>query len=174
MMNQWFYSLISLFIAIFFLLLGFLAIMLPWSPVAQTDLISLIREDSLAIFLFGFAFLAVGIAIIAYVVIQSRKNYYHLKSGPRSISVDETVISDYVNTYWKDLFPKTYIPSRLFLKKNKIHITADLPYIPQSEQKELLERIKNELEDRFSSLLGYRDTFYLSASFQPKKNEKNR
>lgn len=148
--------------------------MLPWSPVAQTDLIFFILEDSVAIFLFGFAFLAIGIAIITQVILHSRKNYYHLQSGPRSISVDETVISDYINSYWKDLFPKTYIPSRLNFKKNKIHITADLPYIPQSEQKELLERIKNELDERFTNLLGYRDTFYLSASFQSKKNEKNR
>lgn len=173
-MNHWFYSLISLFVALFFLLLGSLAIMLPWSPVARTDLVMFILEDSLAIFLFGFVFLAIGIAIVTQIILSARKNYYRLKSSPRAISVDEAVITNYINSYWKDLFPKTYIPSSLNLKKNKIHITADLPYIPQSEQKELLEKIKTDLDELLASLLGYRDIFYLSASFQPKRNEKNR
>lgn len=172
MISRWFYSLISLFVALFFLLLGILAMMLPWSPNARTDLVAFILEDSLAIFLFGFAFFAIGIAIITQIILYTRKSYFHLKSTPRSISVDETVIADYISGYWRDLFPKSHVPSRLTLKKNKIHITADLPYIPQSEQKDLLEKIKNEIDDLLHNVIGYRDTFYLSASFQSKKNEK--
>lgn len=170
-MNNLFYSLISLTIALFFLTVGVMCMMLPWSPMVRSDLIQFILEDSIAISLFGFAFLIVGLAVIINIAFSTKHSYYRVRSGPQSISIDEDIIQDYLNVYWKNLFPKSTVPNRLSIKKNKIHLVADLPYIPLREQKPLLEKIKSELSELFSSTLGYQDTFYLSASFQsePKK-----
>jgi hypothetical protein len=170
-MNNLFYSLISLAIALFFLTLGIMCMMLPWSPIVRSDLIQFILEDSIAISLFGFGFAIVALALIINIGFSTRYNYYKVRSEPNAISIDETIIQEYLNTYWKTLFPQSTIPSRLKIKKNRIYIIADLPYIPLQEQKQFLEKVKAELNDLFSTILGYRDVFYLSASFQTEQKK---
>jgi hypothetical protein len=172
-MNHLFYSLISLAIALFFLTLGIMCVMLPWSPIVRSDLIQFILEDSIAICLFGFGFVIVGLAVIVNIAFSAKHSYYQLRSGPQSISIDEAIIQEYLNTYWKNLFPQSTIPNRLTIKKNKIHLVANLPYIPLPEQKRFLEKVKIDLSELFTATLGYQDTFYLSASFQPEQKNKN-
>jgi len=153
-------------------MLGLVAVLLPWSPLVRADIIQFILEDSIAIFLFGFVFIVVGLAIVISILLSTRRSYYRLKGGVQSVLIDEHVIQDYLDTYWKELFPKTTIPNRLQIKKNKIYLSADLPYIPQEEQKVVLERIRNDLTDIFSSFLGYQEPFHLAASFQSEHKRK--
>lgn len=168
-MYNFFYSLISFIIALFFILVGIVSIMIPWSENVRADLIRFILEDSLAISLFGFAFLVIGLAIVINILLNSRRSYYHVKSGESAIAVDEAVIQQYLTIYWKQLFPDSDIPYKLNLKKNRIHLSVDLPYHPQEEQRLLLERIRQDLRRLFSSQIGYADEFSLSASFQKAK-----
>ncbi len=170
-MNTLFYSFISLLAALFFILLGIGTMSISLSPQFRTDLIQFILENSIAIFLFGFSFFIIGMAIVINITWGARKSYYQLSSGPRSVLVDEAVIQDYLDSYWKEVFPQSKIPSQLTLKKNKIYLTTDLPYIPYAEQKAVLERINHDLSEMFAKFLGYRQPFYLSASFQP-ENQK--
>ncbi len=165
-MNNIFYSLINLFIGIFFILLGIISAMLPWSTGIRTSLIQIILENSVVIFLFGFCFLVIGALIVVNILLNARRNYYHLRASACKVSIEETVIQDYLDNYWKQVFPQSKIASKLFLKKNKIYLTADLPYVPLTEQKIVLERIQTDLGELFLSYLGYRQPFYLSASFQ--------
>ena len=148
-------------------MLGLVAVLVPWSPEVRSDIIQFILEDSIAIFLFGFVFIVVGLAIVISIILGTRRSYYRLKGGLQSVMIDEKVIQDYLDTYWKELFPKATVPNRLQIKKNKIHLTADLPFVPQNEQKAVLERIRNDLTEIFNSFLGYQEPFYLAASFQP-------
>lgn len=162
-----FYSLISFFIAIFFVLLGVISVMIPWVSTIQMRIIQFILEDSLAISLFGFAFIVVGLAIVANIIISSKKRHYHLHVKNNPVIVDQMVFEQYLHMYWKQLFPEKEIPTQLTIKKNRFFIAADLPAIPESEQKPLLNRIKEDLESTFTKLLGHPAEFYLSISFQP-------
>ncbi len=166
-MNRLFYSLISLIVALFFLMLGLMCVMLPWSPSAQTDLIFLILDYSVLIAWFGLSLILIGLSIIIPVTLNARHNYYHLRTGPRSVKIDESIIQSYLDSYWRQLFPHSEVPHRFTLKRNKIHLTADLPYIPADEQKELLLQIKEELEGMLRTFLGVQQPLSLSASFQP-------
>lgn len=161
-----FYSLISFIIALFFILIGIVSIMIPWSAGVRSDLIRFILEDSLTISLFGFAFVVIGLAIVINILLNSRRSYYHVKSGQSAITVDEAVIQQYLSLYWKQLFPQSEIPFKLNIKKNRIYLSADLPYQPIEEQRPLLERIRHDLRKLFSSHLGYDSEFSLSISFQ--------
>jgi len=160
------YSLISFIVAIFFIALGIVCSMIPWSPDIRYSLVRFILEDALAISLFGFAFLIIGMAIAANILIGSRRRYYYVKSGQNVFQIDESIVFNYLNTYLEHLFPKKEIPCRLTLKKNKISITVDLPYIAEEKQKDLLDRIQSDLHELFKAKLGYQDEFYLTASFK--------
>ena len=168
-MSNFFYSLISLIISLFFILVGIVAIMIPWSEDTRTSLIQFILEDSLAISLFGFTIMVIGLAIAINILLGTRRRYYHITSHEAPADVDEAIVQQYLTSYWKQLFPGSDIPCRLTIKNNKFHISVDFPYLPLDEQKELLERIKRELRITFAKVLGYHEDFHLSATFQAAK-----
>lgn len=165
-MTNFLYSLISLFIALFFILLGIIGIILPWSSSMQSLAVSLILENSLLIFLFGLSFLAIGIATVVNILLNARRRYYHFKVSGQTVSVDTTLIQSYLQKYFKELFPNIDVPFQLEVKKNKLFITADLPYVAKNDQDALLERMRTELRELLSDFLGYKHQFHLSASFQ--------
>lgn len=164
-----FYSLISFVIALFFMLIGIVGVLIPWSINVRTLLTQFIFEDSLAISLFGFSFLVIGAAIAINLFLNKSNRYYKISSKNATTTVDEAVILEYLNTYWKRLLPENDIPCHLTIKDNKIHIAVDFPYIPLPEQKTLLERIRKDLAGIFAKILGYNDEFFLHASFQSEK-----
>lgn len=165
-MTNFLYSLISLFISLFFILLGIIGIILPWSSSMQSLAVTLILENSLLIFLFGFSLLAIGIATAVNILLNAKRHYYHFKVSGQTVSVDTALIQNYLQKYFKELFPETEVPYQLQVKKNKLHITVDLPYIAKNDQDALLERMRTELRELLSDFLGYRHPFHLSASFQ--------
>lgn len=170
-MTNLFHSLINLIIALFFMLIGIVGITIPWSNNVRSLLTRFIYEDSLAISLFGFAFFFISLAMVINLLLHFRQRHYRINSSKATATVDEAVIQEYLNSYWKQLFPKNDIPCRLDMKDNKIHIAVDLPFLPIQEQKPLLERIRKDLIKIFAKVLGYSDEFFLSASFQPKMGE---
>jgi hypothetical protein len=171
-MYPFFYSIFRLSAALFFVILGIVCLLLAWSDTVRNHVIQFILDSSIAICLFGFAFLMVGLSVIVKIIFDTKHRYYEIKAPCKPISVDEAVIQDYLNAYWRDLFPQTVVPNQLTIKKNRIHLAADLPHIPLAEQKILLEKIKLDLSELFNSTFGYKDNFYLSLSFLPEQKNK--
>lgn len=166
-MTNFFNSLITFFIALFFILLGFIGILLPWFPSMQKLVLTFLFDYSMLTFLFGLSFLAIGIAVALNILSHGRRRYYQFKVEGNSVSVDTGLLQNYLQKYLQELFPGKDLPCQLQIKKNKIHVTIDFPFMEQPEQETLLPQLRNELRELFSSLIGYEHEFYLSASFQP-------
>lgn len=170
-MSHLIYSFISFIVAIFFIMSGVIGTLIPWFPQVRTDVIVFILENSIAIFLFGFCLIVIGMAMVINIVIGSRRRYYHIRSGKNLTSVNQALIEGYLNAYWKNMFPGYEVPNRLSLMNNSIHIAADLPYVAPSQQQVLLDRIKHELHDILNRVLGYRNEFRLNLSFQSSQDK---
>lgn len=166
-MIHFLYSLVAFIIALFFIMLGSLSIMVQASHDIRSEVISFILEDKLFLSLFGIALILIGSAIIFYISTGFKKKYIRIKSsGSNVYYLDENIFQDSMKKYWKQLFPSKEIPHQITLKKNKVLITADLPYVPESEQKALLTRIDKDLKELFSHFLGYSREYVVSISFQ--------
>ncbi|MCZ6902559.1 MAG: hypothetical protein O7C62_08755 [Rickettsia endosymbiont of Ixodes persulcatus] len=140
-MKHLFYSLISIVIALYFILIGIVGVIIPWSIEVRRLLTKLIFEDSLAISLFGFAFFFIGLAILINICLHARRTYYKIHSKKGSTTIDETVVQQYLTTYWKQLFPNHPIPCHVVFKQNRIHVEIDFPHLPLPEQKPFFEWI---------------------------------
>lgn len=162
------YSLITIIVALFFILLGIIGLILPWSAAIRTDLIQFILENTLAISLFGFGFVIIGSILVVNLMQNLKRRYYYLRSQNQEVVIDETLIQQYLNSYMKDLFPHHDVPARLSIKKNKIKITADLPYASIEQQELFTHRMRHDLGEIFKNILGYSNEFILLVSF-PKK-----
>lgn len=167
-MQNIFSSLVKFVIAIFFVLIGTIGLFIPWSVSMRTTLVQFFLEDSLAISLFGFAFVVLGVFVIANVIIDHRHKYYVTKWENSQTDIDENLIRDYLLAYMKELFPHSDIPTHLNIKKNRFYIFIDFPYYPAEEQRDLIDKVKNDLSYLFSSKLGYHESVKLSATFRKK------
>lgn len=163
-MTRFIYSLISFLIALFFVLLGIIGALITWSSTVR-EIVSVIFDHSIAITLFSFMLILIGVAVAAQIIFASRATHYRFTVRNQLVKVDESVIQTYLNKYWQELFQGQEIPCHVTLKGNKIHVTADIPYIEQEQQEVLLTKIQQELGDLFGNLLGYRQEFYLAINF---------
>lgn len=168
MINNFFYSLFNFVAAALFILIGIVSLLMPWFPGIRTELVRFILEDFSMILILGSVFLLLGLIMIASTLLSLKRRYHRIRSNSRSILVDEAVFQQYLDVYWKQLFPQDAVPSHVLISPKKLRITADLPYVPKSEQKDLLKRIHADLEELFSSYTGYQGDYLISISFQPK------
>ncbi len=162
------YYIVSVVIALFFICFGLVAILLPWSPYFRTDVVIFILENSITISLFGYGFVVVGITLLIGLYLNTRRKTYYMRTGKKTIAIDEEIVQQYLNSYWQRLYPNQQIPSHMVLKKNRIKVVADLPYASPAEQKTLMQTIQEELQDIFSRLLGYSHELVFAISFQRK------
>lgn len=160
-MNNILYLLTRFILAIFFMIFGTAAMFLPWWPEMRSELVQFILEENAMIVLFGLVFFLIGLALLLYLFFSKRRRYYTIRLD--TCSVEENVIKGYLEKYWQEAFPSESVSHYFTLKKNRLHIVADLPH--SSEPEVRLETIKNELTEIFTKLLGYPKQVTLSISF---------
>lgn len=163
---------ISFILGAFFLLVGCYGILISLSSFLQAQLIDLIIDQTLILSLFGLGLALIGLSILIYAIFQSKRRYYDIRAGQALVTVDESLIQQYLQNYWHEQFPRHSVPSRLKIKKKAIHILADLPSLPQEEQKAFLDRVQKDFAAIFGHLLGYPHEVYLTASFQSDRTKK--
>jgi hypothetical protein len=164
------YSILNFLFALFFIMLGILGILLPFSASVRIDLIEFLLENSIAIGLFGFGFVIVGATMLGNLYLNSRRKCLYVSNNPVT-AIDEAVLYHYLDAYWKQTFPKEVVPTRLQLRKNRIKIFADLPYTVPEEQSSSIKRIEQDLQDIFKRILGYSQEFILSLTFAKKSKK---
>ncbi|MGA8165317.1 MAG: hypothetical protein WB791_09925 [Waddliaceae bacterium] len=162
------YSFFNILIAIFFILLGIIGMLIPRFSSIRTLLIVFIQENPIILSLVGFLLTVIGSAIVLNILLSTRHRHYRIRSGKHTITINESLIQQYLDSYWKELFPEHEIPNTLVMKHNGVHITADFPYLPPSQQQPFLEKIEKDLSRIFTTMMGYDKEIFLDASFPEK------
>lgn len=164
-MNPLFQTIINIILAFFFMTLGIFGLIIPLDSTTRTAAVEFIFGNSIAIMIFGFAFFSIGLAITISLFFNFKKKHYHVHSR-RYVIIDEAIIQNYINSYWRQTYPAYDIDSHLTIKKNKIYLFVDFPYISKEQHKNFLENIRADLSDQFARILGYQDDFHLFISFR--------
>lgn len=173
-MNHFFYTLSSFLVATLFLIIGAVTITMPWIPEVHATVLSFLVEQTLALSLFGFLLILIGIAILFYLALMRSEKVFYIKKGTHSISVDHKVLEGHLDAYLKELFPSDEVPHQLFIRKQRILISADLPYRPKKEQQSLSEKMYDDLVHLLEDQFNCTKDLYLSISFEANPQEKDR
>jgi hypothetical protein len=160
---------ITALLAIFFILAGAACLIIPWSLAVRTHIILFIIESTPVISSFGLLFVILGATLLINVILSSKHRYYSVKGTGGAVQVDESLIQQLLDRYFSELFPGKDVPNNLVMSSSNIHIIVNFPYFPTEEQKPLLNKVEAELAQLLDKALGYKQTFFLSASFSDKK-----
>ena len=159
-----FHSAMNFLIACFFVLFGLLAFILPWVAVLRRSFVELLVGNPLTMAVIGIGFIAVG-AVMLVSICGKQREYYHVKTGDRAVMIADTLLDDYLNSYWEQRFPDQEFVSKVTVKNNRVHITADLPPLPFEEQRPFLKRSEDDIAQLLAEKTGYQHGFSLSISF---------
>ncbi len=168
-MTHFFYSLVKFCVGLIFIITGLLAVVIPWSPPVRTSFVDWILQSSMEIWVFGALFVMIGCYLVVYSLWQSRSRYYRIQIDNPSILITESIVQDYLSSYWKSLFPLNEVPYRLEMKRRKIGVFADLPFIPLDDRKDLILQVERDLSEIFREHLGYNNRLDVRVSFQKAK-----
>ncbi len=159
-------SVFNLLFASFLILGGLSLLLIPILNGFRRALIKLLTASPYWIGVVGAIVFLVGVLLLVSHLTMNRRRYYQLRMGDRPVTVDNAVVEVYLQQYWENMFTGQEVSSQVTIHKDRIEVSADLPAVPFSEQKALLERIEQELVELFEKVLGYRREFLLSVSFQ--------
>lgn len=160
-------ALYGIILALFFVLLGLMSLILPWSVSIRTEVVDFLLSNTITLTLVGISLLVMGLGVLIQILHGLKRRYVILKGNSPKIDLNETIFQDYLNLYFEELFPNTEVPCRITLKRKSAKVKADLPYIPTEAQEALLKKIENDLSDIFRGFIGWRYELLLAVSFAP-------
>lgn len=150
-------------LALCFVALGVLCMIIPWSDTLQSLILQVVQQNDIAVFLFGIASLAIGCAF--FTQLTRRRRYYTIRTGANVVSIDKDLITAYLHEYFYSQYPASEVPCQVTIKNNHLQITADLPATPRPEQKGILKKLEQDVQELLASRLGYHQSFRLYVSF---------
>lgn len=162
---------VNFVVALFFVMLGLVCLSLPWSSRVKNALITFISESSLMLGIIGFLLLLTGLAIIFYLIFSRSQRTYHVRKENYKFDIDKNVIDTYVKIYFEERFPNEEVSHQISIKKNRLMLAADLPFLPKPEQKPFTEQIYEELSELLTEKIGTDKELYLSISFPEKGSD---
>ncbi|OJU79865.1 MAG: hypothetical protein BGO10_01585 [Chlamydia sp. 32-24] len=165
-MPNFLYSLLLFIYSFLFILVGIVLMLLPFSLAIRESLIFFIQNHWSITFLFGFVIFTVGLATIFGIIFSKVPKYFTIHKHLGLVEIDELVIQKYLDRYWKTLFPETDIAQTIEFKKNGLNVYVDLPTVALEDQKNLIERIDQEISQLLFDNLGFRGDLDLNLKFQ--------
>lgn len=167
-----FFSLtISFITGSFFFFIGIISLFLLWSPLFQKTAAEFILENPLILSLFGLGFALMGLSIIIYAFLSTRRRTLLIRTGNLAVTVDENVVRQTLESYWLEQFPESLVSFNLTIKKHAIQIQADLPFLPLEKQKIFLDQVKEDFTQLFGRQIGYPYDVQLIANFKTQQNK---
>lgn len=164
-MGNIFYTLFVLAVASFFLVLGAIGLSLPWSAGLQLTLLHFFTSNWIVFSLMNLSLVVIGLSVLALLFSGIQRKTFHIRFGKKGLSIHRDVVQNYLETYWKRIFPHHEVPFRFVIKRQIIQIYADLPYTPENQQEVLMEKIQQDCNEIFFNVIGYQNDIDLSLSF---------
>jgi|GEM_PF-4023690 len=155
----------SLLLALFFVLLGLFAMLLPWFEKVRMLAIRMIQNESGVLALFGFAFFLMGVAFIGHAVANAGKKSFVIKLKEQKVTVNESLVRNYLREYWQEAYPHHEIPFRILFKRHRLFVQADFPSLSDEEQRTTLQKVERDLEEILHGVIGYRGDVDVSIQF---------
>lgn len=160
-------SAIHFFVVLIVLSVGAFFLSIPYAPHVRVLLIDALLGETQSIMLFGYAILLLGVLLLTGFYAMYRRPYLQLEMEPKVIGSEVTLelglLRDYVEKYWKELFPENNLTTDIVIHANQeIELVAEMPDVPPLEHTVLLEKIEKELGELLAKNLGYNKDFLLT------------
>lgn len=159
------FSAAHFFVVFFVICLGCLFCAFPYAQQFRLSFIHFLQQEPETFQWIGGAILAFGGLLLLGFSLLNRRRFLRIQMGPAKTLVDEAIVQDYVQTYWKEKHPDDDVHVDVVVQKGEtLEIIVPASKDWEGKVEEHLEAVQNDLGDRLSRRLGYYREFYLTLS----------
>ncbi|WP_420422200.1 hypothetical protein [Simkania sp.] len=159
------FSAVHFFVILLILSLGGLLLALPYAETFRFHLTYYIYERPGLFKLIGGVTLGFGLLLFLGFYFLNKRRFLTVRMGPAMTQIDERVVQDYVQDYFKEKHTSDEGVVDVVVQKGEVlEIIVPAPKDWEGEVEEHLQRLQNDLGDRLSRRLGYYKEFYLTLS----------
>ena len=153
-----FFSAIELLVVLFILGSGLLLMGVHYSPILRNGAIRLLIEQQWFLLSVGELLVILSLFLFVGFYFMNRRRFLSFQVGSSKASINESIVSDYVTSYWKENFPEVKaLPEVCFRGGKELEVIA---HVPEGDQ--LLERVESELSVVLARKVGYEKPFTLT------------
>jgi len=157
------FSAVHFFVVLFIIALGVFFIAIPYADHFRFLLSAMLLDNPDVFAKIGWGVLSLGLMLFFGFYLLNRKRYIHLTMQASKLSIEETIVRDYVYDYWKSLFPKNEVVTDIVITGNEqIEIVANLPKVAMENDDALFEKMEKELSAILERRLGYKRDLLLT------------
>ncbi|MBY0528605.1 MAG: hypothetical protein K2P51_00250 [Rhabdochlamydiaceae bacterium] len=168
------FSAVQLIFVVTLFLLGGLFLGLAHAPHFRNEIAQFFLSDTTRLMSIGYVILGVAALLFFGFYAMNRSSFFQVEMHSGRFDVDPSVIQNYVQCYWNDIFPDYRLDTQIVIRRGKkIEILAEMPEMADEELTELLTQIENELSCLLEHSLGYRSEFLVTVTHTSKKSLKN-
>ena len=157
------FSAVHFFVILLILSLGGLLLALPYAETFRFHLTYYIYERPDLFKLIGGVSLGFGVLLLIGFYFLNKRHFLTVKMGPAATQIDEAIVQNYVQDYWKEKHASDEGLVDVVVQKGEVlEIIVPAPKDWEGEVEEHLLRLQNDLGDRLSRRLGYYREFYIT------------
>lgn len=160
------FSAIHLFVVFFIFILGVMSLLVPFSPGLRFSMTYLLAEQSSIFLWIGSFSVSLGTLFFIGLWRLNKKRYLQIKMQHNQTIIEEAIIKEYVQSYWKEMFPSIEPAFDIVIHPHqKLElITQNFPSLEEEQKESLFERVQSELGVLLARHLGYEKDFFLTIS----------
>ncbi len=161
--GHYLFSIVHLFVVFLILLFGGFCFFLSKSSEARVYLSLVIEGFSEGFFTLGVSLVTTGSLLLVGLYLLNKKSYIKYKMDSNKTLIEESIVEEYIQTYFQELFPKfdTQLEVVIHGPKN-LEVIANFPNMEEKDHDRLLHRVQNELGVLLARKLGYDKDFILT------------
>ncbi len=147
---------------LFIVAFGLCLVVMPYAETFRYGVANFFLARPAMLFTLGIGVFSAGIFLMVGFFFMHKKRYYKVRMQCGKVEIEESIIQEYVASYWKSIFPDLAYELEVTLgQSQKIEIVTKFPSGRKDDQ-ELFDRIKNELGVLLARRLGYEKEFILT------------
>ncbi len=130
---------------------------LHYLPHTRLGLSDWIMQPDQKFLLLGYLVIGLGLLLTVSFWVMQRGRYLRLQMDKGNFSVDEALVKELIDQFWREELPEKNLPSEVYFACQKIEV------ITQGVEKDL-EQIEERLGALLSKQLGYEKEFFVTCS----------
>ena len=160
-----FQLLINLFLSLIILLFGILLISWPFMRAHYAQVFEMLTLYPWITPIAGLILAIIGLSLLSWTSSLLKKGHYVYAPGITKVLVDEKIFEKTLNNCWKVKFPGKNLSCHALIRRNKLHIIAEIPHLEgRRAKKDFIKELSHDLSHDLYKTLGYSGDFTLCLS----------
>jgi len=168
-MHAYLTRLTTLLLSLFSFFTGAFFLLATLSPSFRKNFIEQLKENRFSTVLISITLIAFAAFLLTNIWMERRRKHIYFHNAQGDIHIHKKVAKVFIQSYLEKIFQNKPIHCEVFVKRHKLAIECNLPFVPEEAQEGIAKAINEELSKILPGQIGYTKRFSLNISYAPEQ-----